>query len=93
VELALRAPGSRAPALSDDAIGQMQRGIQGLASDPAALGELALQLADLRRKLPADLFEGPDALDLESETAMRELLADVAQSILPSLEARTEGGS
>jgi DNA repair exonuclease SbcCD nuclease subunit len=93
VVLALRAPKARALGLGDDALGQMLRGIRSLENDPAALTELAQEVADLRRKLPADLFEGPDALDLESEDAMRELLSEVAQSIIPSLESSAEGGS
>ncbi|HEY4157973.1 MAG TPA: DNA repair exonuclease [Polyangiaceae bacterium] len=93
VVLALRAPKARALGLGDDALGQMLRGIRSLENDPAALTELAQEVADLRRKLPADLFEGPDALDLESEGAMRELLSEVAQSIIPSLESGAEGGS
>lgn len=76
----------------DDAIGELLRGLNGVAQDEAALAELALELADLKRKLPPELREGPDAIDLESVAALRRLLAEVEQTLLPVV-AGAEGST
>ena len=56
-----------------------------MSQDDTALSELAAELAELKRKLPADLREGPDAIDLESPEAMRRLLTEVEQTLLPAV--------
>jgi exonuclease SbcD len=75
----------------DDAIGELLRGLSGVAHDDAALAELALELAELKRKLPPELREGPDAIDLESPDALRQLLKEVEQTLLPAVAGT--GGS
>lgn len=75
----------------DDAIGELLRGLSGVAQDDAALAELALELAELKRKLPPELREGPDAIDLESPDALRQLLKEVEQTLLPAVAGT--GGS
>jgi DNA repair exonuclease SbcCD nuclease subunit len=76
----------------DDAIGELLRGLSGIANDDAALAELAGELADLKRKLPPELREGPDAIELDSPEALRQLLAEVEQTLLPRV-AGSEGGA
>jgi exonuclease SbcD len=76
----------------DDAIGELLRGLSGIAHDDAALAELAAELADLKRKLPPELREGPDAIDLESPEALRHLLTEVEQTLLPAV-AGSEGSA
>ncbi len=82
VELHTRPLGERARLRErEDAIGEMLRGLGSLAADDAALSELALELGELKRKLPADLREGPDAIDLDSPEAMRELLSAIEETL------------
>ncbi|HEY0466669.1 MAG TPA: DNA repair exonuclease [Polyangiaceae bacterium] len=69
----------------EDAIGELVRGLGSLASDEAALLELAAELLELKRKLPPELREGPDAIDLESPDALRRLLAEVEQTLVPAV--------
>ncbi|MEO6602165.1 MAG: DNA repair exonuclease [Polyangiaceae bacterium] len=76
----------------EDAIGELLRGVSGLAEDDAALAELAGELVELKRKLPPELREGPDAIDLESPEALRRLLAEVEQTLLPAVTG-SEGGA
>jgi DNA repair protein SbcD/Mre11 len=69
----------------EDAIGELLRGLANLAHDDAALVELAAELVELKRKLPPELREGPDAIDLESPEALRRLLTEVEQTLLPAV--------
>ena len=69
----------------EDAIGEMLRGLGAVVRDDAALLELAAELVELKRKLPAELREGPDAIDLESPEALRQLLAEVEQTLVPAV--------
>lgn len=86
VELATRSSAARAELRErEDAIGELLRGLGNLSRDDAALAELASELLELKRKLPPELREGPDAIDLESPDAMRRLLAEVEQTLLPAV--------
>jgi DNA repair protein SbcD/Mre11 len=76
----------------EDAIGELLRGVSGFAQDDAALAELAGELAELKRKLPPELREGSDAIDLESPEALRRMLAEVEQTLLPAVTG-SEGGA
>ncbi|HYQ31079.1 MAG TPA: DNA repair exonuclease [Polyangiaceae bacterium] len=69
----------------EDAIGELLRGLGKLACDDAALLELAAELSDLKRKLPSELREGPDAIDLDSPQALRSLLSEVEQTLVPAV--------
>ena len=86
VELATRPVAERAQLRErEDAIGEMLRGLSNIARDDAALLELAEELAELKRKLPPELREGPDAIDLDSPEALRRLLSEVEQTLLPAV--------
>jgi len=76
----------------EDAVGELLRGLSGIANDAAALLELAGELAELKRKLPPELREGPDAIDLDSPEALRRLLVEVEQSLLPAVSG-SEGSA
>ncbi|HEX3852662.1 MAG TPA: DNA repair exonuclease [Polyangiaceae bacterium] len=69
----------------EDAIGELLRGLGELGRDDAALLELAGELLELKRKLPPELREGPDAIDLDSPEALRRLLAEVEDTLLPAV--------
>ncbi len=84
VELCTRPLARRVPLRErEDAIGELRRGLGNLASDDAALLQLAQELLELKRKLPPELREGPDAIDLESPEALRRLLTEVEATLLP----------
>ncbi len=92
VELATQSPAHADLREREDAIGELLRGVSDIAHDDAALLELAAELAELKRKLPPELREGPDAIDLESPDALRRILAEVEQTLLPAV-AGSEGGA
>jgi DNA repair exonuclease SbcCD nuclease subunit len=93
VELATRPVAQRAELRErEDAIGEMLRGLSNIADDDAALAELAEELAELKRKLPPELREGPDAIDLDSPEALRRLLSEVEQTLLPAVRG-SEGSA
>jgi DNA repair exonuclease SbcCD nuclease subunit len=75
----------------EDAIGELLRGLCGISQDDTALLELAAELSELKRKLPAELREGPDAIDLESPEALRRLLSEVEQTLIPAVRGSAEG--
>lgn len=75
----------------EDAVGEMLRGLHEIASDEGALLELAGELVELKRKLPPELREGPDAIDLESPEALRQLLAEVEATLLPRVRGSEDG--
>ena len=74
----------------DDPIGGLVRSITQSASDAEQLASLAEELSPLRARLPAELREGEDALDLESPGAVRELLEAAQQLLIPRLLSRGE---
>ena len=86
VELATRPLAERASLRErEDAIGEMLRGLGGLLDDDAALAALGSELVELKRKLPAELREGPDALDLDSPEALRALLRSIEETLASTL--------
>ena len=94
VELATRPLAQRVPLRErEDAIGEMLRGLNGIATDDAALLELAGELAELKRKIPPELREGPDAIDLDSPEALRRLLAEVEDTLVPAVRGSEESAS
>jgi len=94
VELATRSVTGRAQLRErEDAIGELLRGLTGIANDEAALTELSAELLELKRKLPPELREGPDAIDLESPEALRRLLAEVEQTLVPAVRGSEEGAA
>ena len=75
----------------DDPLGGFLRGLAGLrevpddgAGDPDQTG-LPAALEDLVTKLPAEVAEGPDGLDLRDPGTIRALLDDVERLLVPRL--------
>ena len=75
-------------AARDDAIGQVLRSLRALRGDEDRLAQLLAKFGDLRRKIPANLREGDDAIRLEDPEAIRAALEDVEQILLPRLLSR-----
>jgi DNA repair exonuclease SbcCD nuclease subunit len=73
----------------NDPLGALLRALDGLRDDEDALGALAEELSELKRKLPRELLEGPEAARLGDTAAVRALLGDPAgvRSLLDDIEA------
>jgi DNA repair exonuclease SbcCD nuclease subunit len=69
----------------DDAIGQLARALAGLRDDAGELEALLGAAGDLRQRLPPELREGEDAIDLDDPRFVRELLDDVEEMLLARL--------
>jgi DNA repair exonuclease SbcCD nuclease subunit len=67
------------------AVGHLARRLAAIKDDPAELAELVALLADLDKKLPSELREGDGALVLGEHAAMRAIVEDVEQTLLPRL--------
>ena len=74
---------------SDGPVGELARLIEELKSDPEMLGRLLGEdVAELRKKLPPELTEGAEAIDLGRPESMGELLDQVRQMLVGQLSAR-----
>ncbi|MCW5835472.1 MAG: DNA repair exonuclease [Labilithrix sp.] len=71
------------------AVGHLARRLASIKEDPEELADLAAVLADLDKKLPAELREGEGALRLSDPATLSALLDDVEQILVPRL---LEGG-
>ncbi|HVJ18768.1 MAG TPA: hypothetical protein VM686_25275, partial [Polyangiaceae bacterium] len=86
------------PALGDpallrarqDPVGALLRRLDALRSDDAGLVAAAEELSVLRRSLPREILDGPDAPRLAEPAALRSLLDDVEGLLLPLLGAEAE---
>jgi exonuclease SbcD len=78
----------RAAALErEDALGGLRRTVRDLAAGDGALAALAAELAELRSKLPAELFADGEALDPADPERLRALLPEVEDLLLARLLA------
>jgi exonuclease SbcD len=75
----------RDPFSEHDALGSLLRSIRDLEADDAELSELAEGFTDLRRKLPAELFEDGEALDPIDPEQLRGMLGEVKDLLLARL--------
>lgn len=74
----------------DDPLGHLARSLSRLSQDPEELSQLSEVLASIRTRLPAELREGPDRIDLVSPEALGELAADVERLLLSRVGASPE---
>ena len=70
--------------LSEGPLGELQSLIAELLGDESKLIALAAELTDLQRKMPSEVKNGPDAVQLDDPHTLRELLTGVG----PMLSAR-----
>jgi DNA repair exonuclease SbcCD nuclease subunit len=75
---------SRTATLSDDAVGETLKVLQGAREDPQVLARLADELRPLALKLPVEVRCGPDGIDPSDPDTLSRILGDV-QRTLPSL--------
>ncbi len=69
----------------DDAIGELLRSIQNLSIDPEALSGLMDEFSDLKRKLPIELKQGEEPINLDDPEKLKEIIADVRQILFARL--------
>jgi DNA repair exonuclease SbcCD nuclease subunit len=75
----------------EDALGDLLRYIGELDPCDDEVRSLTQELSDLRAKLPAELFQGEEALDWESPAGLREILDDLKHLLVPRLLSGGEG--
>jgi exonuclease SbcD len=86
VVLKTRAPGD--PLLlraRNDPLGALLRALDHLRNDEGELAALSEELGELKRKLPRELLDGPDAARLADASGVRALLDDIEGLLLPLL--------
>jgi DNA repair exonuclease SbcCD nuclease subunit len=77
---------------ADGPVGELVRLIEELKADPERLtAVLQSELAELQRKLPAELTEGPEAIRFDAPDARGELLDQVRQLLVGQLCCREDG--
>jgi len=68
-----------------DPLGALLRTLDTVRNDEAELTSLVDELSELRRKLPRELLDGPDAPRLHDAAGVRTLLDDIEGLLLPML--------
>ena len=72
----------------DDPVGWLLAALGDLQEDEDELSALAADLAQLKRKLPAELQRDEDGLRFDSVESLRQALRDVAELLPPRLTSR-----
>jgi DNA repair exonuclease SbcCD nuclease subunit len=67
------------------AVGHLARRLEVIKDDPKELAELVAVFAELEKRLPPELREGEGAILLADVAAMRAIVEDVEQTLLPRL--------
>jgi len=70
----------------DDALGALVRSLEAAVADDAELAKLGEELAELRRKLPAEIARGAEGLRLDEPASLREIVRGVREYLVPRLE-------
>ena len=92
VRLATHAPRSTDDLPPDGAVGELLSLIDEIGSDPAALGALAAELADLEKKLPREFRDGAEGWTPDSPGWLAGLLAESRSLLVRRLmKARDDG--
>jgi DNA repair exonuclease SbcCD nuclease subunit len=73
-----------------DPLGALVRALDHVKNDPAELEALSEELAELKRKLPRELLDGPDAARIGDAQGVGALLSEIEGLLLPLLAE--EGG-
>jgi len=67
----------------EDAVGELVRYFLALQTDDDSLAELGKSLADLRQRVPIELWKDADGLPPDDPARLRELLREVEQLVVP----------
>lgn len=73
------------------AVGHLARRLEALKSDDTEIASLAAVLAELDKRLPAELREGEGALTLSDPATIRAFVEEVEATLLPRLLEGAEG--
>jgi DNA repair exonuclease SbcCD nuclease subunit len=74
---------------SDSPVGHLLKLMHNIESDPQQLSKLSEGLSNLKSRLPIELRQGEEAIDLESPEKLKGILADAMQILLPHLLAKS----
>lgn len=69
----------------DDVIGELLRSIHNINIDQEALSNMMDEFSDLKRKLPVELKQGEDPINLDDSNKLKEIIADVKQILFARL--------
>jgi DNA repair exonuclease SbcCD nuclease subunit len=69
----------------DDAVGELLRSINNLSIDQESLSNMMDEFSDLKRKLPVELKQGEDPINLDDPEKLKEVVADVKQLLFARL--------
>lgn len=72
----------------DGPIGDLLRSLRQLPEDETTLNSLLAKFKDLKQKLPIEIRQGEDAIDLDNPQLIREMLPEVEQELLARLGRR-----
>lgn len=75
----------------NDPMGALLRALESLRNDDAELVALAEELGELRRKLPRELLDGPDAARIGDAAGVRSLLDEIEALLVPLLSEQGSG--
>ena len=78
-------------ALREDALGELLGAFRTLGTDALALHELSDSLAEVRQKIPQELWHNQDGLLYDSPEVLGEILADVEAMLVPRIISSEEG--
>lgn len=73
-----------------DPAGDLMRFMGEIVSDDESLASLSEEFAPLKSKLPPDIFQGEDAIDLQSPDRLRSLVEEARQLLISRLLAKGE---
>jgi exonuclease SbcD len=91
VRLATTRPSRSVAGPDDGPMGELLQYFQELRGDDGPLDPLRASLGDLKKKLAAELGDGPDALDLDGPEAIRAVLDGVEQLLVNRLAVGGRG--
>jgi DNA repair protein SbcD/Mre11 len=75
----------------DDALSDLLRALSSWETDEPFIAEVASELRDLARKLPAELRTGEDAVDLDNPQTLRQAVDEVEHLLLTRLLSQEAG--
>jgi hypothetical protein len=71
--------------VNEGPVGELNQLIAELSANDGELQALGNELADFKKKLPPEIKEGPDGLDLDNPYNLRTLLYQVRQILISRL--------
>ena len=76
----------------DDALGELLAAFRALEQDDEALSELSQCLAEVRQKLPQELWQSQEGVSYDDPAELRRMLYDAEQLLIPRIVSTEEPG-